>query len=528
MYEKASGMSLPAVKEKQEDFDLSNVMYQKVVRANELVQKQRLHMTRQELCMLLYMISKIRPGDDPNTFYEFDIDEFMCLMAYETNSITKVAKAAKELSDKSFWLDSEDERYIRLTRWFKDVYFDKYDKSLWLSFDEFVRPHLFNLVQHYSSFNLVYCFRLSGYYTQILYGLLRSFSNNTKYYFEIGTNSMHDIYRMLSADPMHDKGVPKAWLRDFGNFRTKVLEPAVKDINRNTDLTIAYELSRTNMQGEVSKKYQLIIFQIHIKTKEELAPIDQEIRDIYKDSSRLYIKKMKKKERVTAAMKKMGNYIDGTLCNEENGFVELSVQKKDNKDSFDKLQMFTQQQITPLMTESMEPSGESEKEVCTTDVEVYADNNRTDDTPLYVSDENGFVLIDGVLTSYCDVVSSIQDKTQEFSNKEIACMILEAKRHIGKGIKKESYQTWIDRYIDFYLTLYLFNKSTTKTSGFNRLLNYLTEDYKDYASVANRTIKKEEGENGNRDLFGKSSKAFCSIKKQDYSDDDLNRLICNQ
>ena len=440
---------------------------QKVYRANDIVQRSRYHYTKQENSILQFMLSKIKSSDPPEQVYDVSIEELMYLLRYQTDSYTKLINTIADMNDKSFWLVPKDQSgKIKLVRWLNIFHVDPKERRIRFSFHQDIAPYLFELASRsrgrFDGYKLAYILNLNTYYSQRLYDVLISYSNNNSYYFELGTGDKnYDLYCILCADPTHNGVVPASWLKDFGHFRKKVLEPSVKDINEHTDLKVDFNLLKQDRFGNKSRKYQMVIFYLRRREAQEMVGIDKKIDEEFIEYDKAYQRKISK--------------------NQQMSIFDL----QDN----DKLQAVMEKDV-PVEEPVPEP------EVVVIPPPPKAANMDTIET-----EDKDIVYVEAILNRYNRTREEFSRRNHGLTEKEKAKLILAAERHIGIDVDRTYEDAWIARYIMFYLDPIVMGDSTkTHTTIFRRVLNNLENDYKSYASIMDHMFKKREN-NSMRDII---------------------------
>lgn len=474
----------------QTKMDLWQARNQKVYRSNDIVQRSRYHLTRSENCILQFMMSKIKPDDDYNTIYEAPIDELLYMLRYKSDSYSKLRKTIQSMADKSFWVIKKDPKEDdTLVRWISISRINRGTRTVKFSFHPEIAPYLFDLVSNnpgkFDGYKLSYMISLSTYYAQRLYDTLISYSNNNSYFFELGTGDReHDLFIILCSDPTHNGVVPKTWHSDFGNFKSKILDPSIEEINEYTDLKVEYELKKQDRFGNKYRKYRMIIFYFRRRNEKELVRIDKKIDDGYKE-------------------------------------LDLEYQKL----------------ITPGTQMSIFDMEENEKLKSVMEEEVYEEDTAEGvaeqiEEPEPVVDEvvpskdGEVVYATSVLLRYTKTVEEFKRRKTDISESEKALLVLEAERHIGINVDRTYEDAWISRYIMFYLDPILLQPATTtNTTVFNRLLNCLEKDYKQYAVIIDEHFKKRDN-NAMRDIIsGGKKSSFGNYEQHQYDFEDLEKKI---
>ncbi len=203
-----------------------------VVKANALIQKSRFSLSLQQQKIVLYLISKIQPTDTKFIQYEFNIPDFchVCGIDYDSGKNYSDLKAQiKEIADKSLWITLEDGTET-LVRWIERPYISRREGIIRIKLDEYMKPFLLQLKKHYTQYRLIYTLKMNSKYSVRLYELIMSFffnkQNPSSRYFPVD-----ELKKLLDADKYSR----------FCDFHTKVIKPAVEEINRYTDLEVTYQ-----------------------------------------------------------------------------------------------------------------------------------------------------------------------------------------------------------------------------------------------------------------------------------------------
>ena len=227
-----------------------------VYKRDDMVQKARLNLSTVEQKCVLFAISKIKPTDTVFQEYTFDLSQFYAICGYQKESYTEMKATLKGLSDKSWWAVIDDKGTESVIRWFTTVHTNKRSGKVTIKFHEDMMPFLLELAkqaelgEYYTGYNLQYILPMSSQYSPRLYELLKSYQkNNREWFFEID-----ELKRVLDGQSY------ERW----PDFRRRILEPAVKEINEYTDLNVAYD---TEKQG---RKVTRVTFYMAGKSRQAL------------------------------------------------------------------------------------------------------------------------------------------------------------------------------------------------------------------------------------------------------------------
>lgn len=232
---------------------------QYVVKANDLIRKTRYSLTSQQQKIVLFAISKIKPDDDIDTEYTFEIKDLANACGMKVEDGGKYYRSVKEDLKKlaaPVWLTvvDDDNRIVeRMISWINsDAEIVPGDGTIKLSFNKHLQPYLFDLKQKYTQYRLQSVLVFRGKYAIRLYEIMRSYTTQNK--LEDGresevTISLDDLRHMLDTKSY------KNWT-DFERF---ILKVAVDEINeRAEDIHIDY----FPMRGDHSRSIDKINFVI--------------------------------------------------------------------------------------------------------------------------------------------------------------------------------------------------------------------------------------------------------------------------
>lgn len=226
--------------------DIELKQNQLVVKHNDLIQKSKYNLTITQQKLIAYVISLIKPTDKEFKKYEISIADFCELCGIDKNHFyNEFTAIIDDLDSKSFWVKTDEKIYK--FRWFlKAEYLYKKGKVR-VILDDDMKKYLLELTQNFSKYELYNILALKSKYSLRIYELFKSYAYQKKKEFDI-----IELKEMLFA----------THYVNFKDFRNRVLDKAVNDINYYTDLSVSYE---TRMKG---KKVVSIIF--FIETKKHL------------------------------------------------------------------------------------------------------------------------------------------------------------------------------------------------------------------------------------------------------------------
>lgn len=200
----------------------------KVVKANEIIQKARYDLNITELKAMAYIFSKIKPTDTELVEYTFSIKDYcqVCGIDYKNGGNYQYIKGTlKGLRDKSFWLQDENGTEV-LIGWLSKVRVNKGSGKVTVKLDEDMQKYVVGLFDNYTQYELLSTLPMKSAYSFRIYELLKSYAFTKQHTFDID-----ELKSILAAKNY----------ANFKDFRIKVIEIAVQEINLYTDLEVSWE-----------------------------------------------------------------------------------------------------------------------------------------------------------------------------------------------------------------------------------------------------------------------------------------------
>jgi plasmid replication initiation protein len=194
---------------------------------------------------ILYLISKIKPEDIELREQSFEISEFcdVCGMDADNGGNYKYIKdTIKSLSDKSMWLETGNTE--KLLRWLYTAEINKKSGHVSVRISDDIKPYLLQLKDKFTQYELLYTLAMKSHYSIRIYELLKSYEYRNGQAFGID-----DLKRRLGAENYER----------FADFKRKVLDIAMREINEVSDLNITYSLEKSG------RRFAKITFNIKLK-----------------------------------------------------------------------------------------------------------------------------------------------------------------------------------------------------------------------------------------------------------------------
>ncbi len=197
-----------------------------VYKSNDLIQKTKYDLTISEQKIVLRLIQMIKPSDTAFQWYDFNVQEFCDLCGIDNSSgsnYKRLKTTIQNLSDKSFWVKLSNGNNS-LCRWIQKAHIKEGSGTVKIRLDEDLLPYLLQLKENFTSYSLYYVLGMRSKYSPRLYELIKSHEYHKRLEIDLDT-----LKEMLMADKYDNK-----------NFKQKVLDVALGEINTLSDLSVEY------------------------------------------------------------------------------------------------------------------------------------------------------------------------------------------------------------------------------------------------------------------------------------------------
>ncbi len=200
----------------------------KVVKANEIIQRAKTDLGLPELKAFAYILSKVKPTDKEGQEYIFSIKDYcqVCGIDYKNGgNYDHIKKTLKKLRDTSFWLVDESGQETTVG-WLGKAKINKGSGKIAVKLDEDIEKYVIGLFENYTQYSLLCTLPMKSNYSFRIYELLKSYAFTGCHTFDID-----DLKIKLFA----------TGYENFKDFRRKVIEVAVREINEYTDIEVSWE-----------------------------------------------------------------------------------------------------------------------------------------------------------------------------------------------------------------------------------------------------------------------------------------------
>lgn len=205
---------------------------QLVVKANKLIEASY-YLTLNEQRLILLAITKVRRDSALYTHDEFVIsaEDWISIFQVEPkNAYRDLQAISRQLFERYITIESTRGNPL-VTRWISSIEYLAKDGKLVITFAQKILPFLTVLEKEFTKYRLEFVSKMTSIYAVRLYELLVQWnSTGTR---EIELDWLKKTFQITET------------YAEIRNFKARVIEPAITQINSHSDLTVSYTQRKT-------------------------------------------------------------------------------------------------------------------------------------------------------------------------------------------------------------------------------------------------------------------------------------------
>ncbi len=237
------GVDIQAYKEHQK---LEKERHMAIVKTNEFVRLSRYKLSPQELKIVAYLISKMKPEMVVIPTMTISVKRFceICGLSDSGRSRKQIQDNILSLTNKGWWFESE--RSKETVRWIEYAKIDKYKDEIELRLSPKLTEYIvLKKLEQRTQYELISIIDMKSEYSIRLFELLKSYSS-----MGIAEFQVDELRKILGATAKTYK--------EYKHFKAKVLKLALKEINDNKNPVLEVELQEIRK----NRKVDILIFTI--------------------------------------------------------------------------------------------------------------------------------------------------------------------------------------------------------------------------------------------------------------------------
>lgn len=200
-----------------------------VTQGNQLIEaRQKKPLTTREQKIILTMVSMIEPTDEDFKDYIISVREFHEMLGLEGREhYTQLKKIVEDLMSKVVEIPSDTGGWV-MTHWVSRAEYIDGSGMIQLRFAPDLKPYLLQLKTAFTSYKLSNILSLKSAYSIRLYELMKK-------WYHLGR------WECPLKDLKGKIGIEANTYKQYGHFKSRVLQPAVTEVNGKTDLYITFK-----------------------------------------------------------------------------------------------------------------------------------------------------------------------------------------------------------------------------------------------------------------------------------------------
>lgn len=224
------------------------------VMANDIL-KGKQEMTLQEARIIRLLITQIVKQDADFKSYTCNIQEFANFIGIDSSNLYKnVMKFCNKLLDKKVFIGTGNPKQPWKT--FQWISYAEYDGNgnLTLKLSEQIKPYVLELEKYFTQYQFKNVLAMQSFYAIRLYELLKMKSGIDQYNIDYKF-TVTDLREYFSCENKFER---------ISQFKEKVIETAVREINEKTDLRVIVTYKKTG------RSITHIIFETYLQSRKQI------------------------------------------------------------------------------------------------------------------------------------------------------------------------------------------------------------------------------------------------------------------
>ena len=228
------------------------------IRISHEINEAIFNLSAMSLDLICVILAQIEKYDTEYKFYKLNISTIEKRINRKLNR-DSFKKSVKELESATLDISSES------IKWFEIFNFESSNGILEVKLNEQLKPYLLNLESNFVLAKLDSILNLNGYYSKRFYLLLAQYKKMQKCKYDL-----IKLHKILST--------PNSLQKLYSNFKSRVSDFSINEINKNTELNVEYE------ENKIGKSVNSLDFRIPKIDKPKIQLVANDFKEVKQNS----------------------------------------------------------------------------------------------------------------------------------------------------------------------------------------------------------------------------------------------------
>ena len=228
------------------------------IRISHEINEAIFNLSAMSLDLICVILAQIEKYDTEYKFYKLNISTIEKRINRKLNR-DSFKKSVKELESATLDISSES------IKWFEIFNFESSNGILEVKLNEQLKPYLLNLESNFVLAQLDSILNLNGYYSKRFYLLLAQYKKMQKCKYDL-----IKLHKILST--------PNSLQKLYSNFKSRVSDFSINEINKNTELNVEYE------ENKIGKSVNSLDFRIRKVDKSKVELVGNDFKEVKQNS----------------------------------------------------------------------------------------------------------------------------------------------------------------------------------------------------------------------------------------------------
>lgn len=224
------------------------------IRISHEINEAVFNLSAMSLDLLCMILAQIKKEDSEFKFYKLGVSTIEKRINKKLNR-DSFKKSIQELESATLDISNES------IKWFEIFNFESSNGILEVKLNEQLKPYLLNLESKFVLAQLDSILNLNGYYSKRFYLLLAQYKKMQKCKYDL-----IKLHKILST--------PNSLQKLYSNFKSRVLDFSMNEINQNTELKVEYE------ENKIGKSVNSLNFRIRKIDKPKIESVANDLKEV--------------------------------------------------------------------------------------------------------------------------------------------------------------------------------------------------------------------------------------------------------